>query len=401
MRKWNKIKFRKCPICNNDLVEFLHNQKFIIPNEYNLPNYYDLVSCKKCGFVYADTSADQNSYDKYYETLSKYESKVVGTGSGINGYDKKRLVDFSKMISEFFKDKSISILDVGCANGGLLKELQVIGFTNLIGMDPSNVCVNNVKKIGINAVKGNISQGNIGNSFNNYKYDLIIMTGVLEHIYDLEKAVGFISNNLKENGQVIIRVPDATKYSTRYIVPYYYFDIEHINHFSLNDINNLFKNNGFKRIAYGETGFFVSDKFKYPDIYSIFKKNNVGNISRIDYSNKSKKRISNFINKSKKDREILNNIEALYNNNEEILVWGAGMNTYRLLATSLLGKCNILSFIDNDTKKQGKLLNGIPIIPSNNIKNYKCKILLCSAFSNTKIQMQLEELGVRNNIISL
>jgi len=67
---------RACPICLNTSKGYvLHTQSFALPEGHLLSGArkYDVVSCSKCGFVYADTPVKQDAYDKYYTEMSKYE----------------------------------------------------------------------------------------------------------------------------------------------------------------------------------------------------------------------------------------------------------------------------------------------------------------------------------------
>ena len=57
---------RICPICKNKYGNKLKELHMMLPNEYGLPDAYDVVCCTKCGFVFADTSACQEDYNKYY-----------------------------------------------------------------------------------------------------------------------------------------------------------------------------------------------------------------------------------------------------------------------------------------------------------------------------------------------
>ena len=71
-----KCKARKCPICNSETVEFIREIKMTVPEEFRLPNGYDVVSCVECGFVYADTTATKEDYDHYYENCNWYGGDV-------------------------------------------------------------------------------------------------------------------------------------------------------------------------------------------------------------------------------------------------------------------------------------------------------------------------------------
>ena len=143
----NKKLLRRCPICDAAEGSILYTQKFIVPDDFILPKEYDVVVCGNCGFSFADTPSNQETYNKFYELQSKYESKVTGSGGGYSGYDLKRLNDTADYIEHDLQlDKNASIADIGCANGGLLKNLKNRGYKNLTGIDPSVICVQNVRE---------------------------------------------------------------------------------------------------------------------------------------------------------------------------------------------------------------------------------------------------------------
>ncbi|MEW6668827.1 MAG: class I SAM-dependent methyltransferase [Thermodesulfobacteriota bacterium] len=345
--------------------------------------------------------ATQSEYDTYYETHSIYQSNELGTGSGVGEFDKKRLSDFSLMISEHFRDRATTILDVGCANGGLLCELRTLGYTDITGMDPAEPCVRNVRNRGIKGIIGRIHpEGGCIQALTETRFDLIIMTGVLEHIRDLQGAVEFLTTNLRPDGCAFIRVPDATRYSSHYLLPYYYFDIEHINHFGHNDLLNLFCTQGFDLLASGAVDFSVSHQLSYPDIYAVFRRSPAANWG-IRYSGATKCSIIDFIHRSDADDYGMTSLKELYASQEAAVVWGAGMNTYRLLASSLLGKCNIAAFVDGEVGKQGQILMGKPIVPPEFLYDFKGPVLLCTAFYNDQIEQKLNHLRLPNRLIRL
>jgi SAM-dependent methyltransferase len=388
---------RKCPICSN-ISELICIQKFTLPENFILPKVYNIVGCKKCGFVYADSIVNQRYYDRYYEEQSKYESNIVGTGNGVSENDKKRLKNTAKVISQYVTDKQSKILDIGCANGGLLKELRELGYMSLTGMDPSPVCVQNVRNEGINAVQGSIFSRVEDIDFKGEKFELIILSNVLEHIYDINSAFRNVIEMLNDDGIIYIEGPDASRYPEYYIVPYYYFDIEHINHFTLNDINNLAFINSLNVIAHEEILYEVGNNLKYPSLYQILKRNKVNNVKNINYSSIGREKVKEFVHMSQNDKRFDEKINAYIKSQEEIVIWGAGMNTYRLLANTDLSKCNILAFIDNDCKKQGNILNSKGIYSSELLNDYKGTVLLCSAFNNEQIKNQLKRMNVKNKI---
>ena len=114
----------------------------------------------------------------------------------------------------------------------------MLGYQNLLGIDPANICVQNTRsQSSATAMVGSLSKipENIG------KFDLIILSHVLEHVQDLNQAIFEVSNLVSENGSVFVELPDATRYADHVVAPFQEFNTEHINHFSQIGLMNLMR----------------------------------------------------------------------------------------------------------------------------------------------------------------
>ena len=191
-----KLALRNCPICEEIYCKVLHTQKFVLPEGHPLAGGYDVVCCEHCGFVYADTVATQKDYECFYAKFSKYEDNKTSSGGGDTPWDAKRFEDTALHIGRFLPDTKSRILDIGCANGGLLKTLRKSGFENLCGIDPSPVCVANTQSSGIEAHTGSLFQIPDGLG----RFDFIILSHVLEHIRDLKAAIQAIGGLTRAGG---------------------------------------------------------------------------------------------------------------------------------------------------------------------------------------------------------
>jgi 2-polyprenyl-3-methyl-5-hydroxy-6-metoxy-1,4-benzoquinol methylase len=94
------------------------------------------------------------------------------------------------------------VLDVGCANGGLLTILYERGYKNLTGLDKSIFCVNHIKNInGIRAIHGGLFDLEFKEeAFSNEKFDVVILSHVLEHVLDIQLAFDFLERNCSKTG---------------------------------------------------------------------------------------------------------------------------------------------------------------------------------------------------------
>lgn len=395
---------RLCPICSYGVGAVLHNQRFFLPEEQHfLPDAYDIVACLKCGFVYADTSASQEDYDRYYQKFSKYEDKAVASGSGTTPWDAQRLEETANDIARFLPDISAAILDIGCANGGLLAALKNKNYHNLTGLDPSSACVSYIyKEYGIRAIVGGLFTLNLNSTDSSSlreKFDCVILSHVLEHIRDLQTTIKKLFFLIKIGGLLYIEVPDASRYSDYYIVPYYYFDQEHINHFDEHSLENLILQNGFERVFHNKKEIPFSEKKLYPVVYGFYRKVRSDICTQaIIPGFKARDNVSRYIERSRQaDRR--SELDELALSQEEIVVWGAGSFTFRLLESSPLGKCNITAFIDKDKKKQGLKLKNATIYPPTILKKHKCPVIVSSALFSDEIIKEIKGMGISNKII--
>lgn len=395
--KPEKSSIRHCPICGYEKAEILHTQNFLLTENHPLPKNYDVVCCKKCGFVYADTPASQNVYDYFYTEWSKYEDEKTSTGGGNSVYDAERLYETALTISERFPEKNISILDIGCGNGGLLENLKNFGFTDLTGYDPSLACVKHMSNKNIKAIQGSLFDIS---SLVNKDFDLVILSHVMEHICDIEKAKASISNRIKDKGYLYIETPDASMYSNNFILPYYYFDTEHINHFDEHFHEMLFSK-AFILKEYKKKNITVDCENHYPVVFSILQKNK----DKLIYHKNGQytvvsKSVNEFIEKSITYSEF-NIINRLNITQEPIAVFGAGNFTMRLLGNTNLANCNIRFFIDNDIKKHGRQLLGKKIEDISILNHFSGTVLLCVALHLSEIKEQIVKLGYKNNLVEI
>lgn len=389
----DKKLIRKCPICSNNFGKALYHQSFTVPENFPLPKEYDVVCCQKCGFVYADMRANQQDYSKYYQEFSKYEFSE----DAIRTTTKWNLSELTPL-SDYLHDKNASILDIGCANGELLVELKKLGYKNLNGLDPSIKCVQNVKNQNINAFQGELFS--IDSSIPDKKFDCIILSHVFEHIYDLQTATDNITNKLNERGILYIEVPDASRYTEYYIVPYHYFDCEHINHFDENSLSNLFLQKNLNLLNYAKKESHVSNKL-YPAVYTLHQKNTTSNFKVRDSTSNFKVRdsIISYVKKSR-GKDEWPEIDKIAASQQGIAVWGAGSYTMRLINNTSLGRCNVAFFIDKDGKKQGMKIKNIPILCSpDRLKTHNGPIVICSALYSDEILKEIKYMKINNHII--
>lgn len=391
---------RRCPICLCTQGEVLHHQEFVLPRGHLLSDGYDVVCCDECGFVFADTAINQDDYDRFYARQSKYEDQKTSSGAGLSWWDQQRLAETAKYIAACFEDPENSkMIDIGCANGGLLRELQQLGGKRLYGMDPSYSCVQNTRSLSIDAEAGSLFA--LPESLVQ-SYDCVILCHVLEHIYDLRRAVQQIDKLVAPQGLVYIEVPDAAHYAQLLVAPFQDFNTEHINHFDPTTLQNLFRLSGFETVDVQYKELLSSPSKPYPAVYAVFKKASQPLQPRITKSVSLREQMMAYIDRSQQMMARIDaGLRALLKVHPTIMVWGMGQLTMKLLADTALKDAQIAAFIDNNSINIGKTLGSVPVIGPGDIQGTDDPILIASLIHQEAIASQIKDLGLKNQVLYL
>jgi SAM-dependent methyltransferase len=392
---------RACPVCDARRVEVLHRQLFVTPEGCALPSAYDVVCCQECGMVYADTDACQEDYDTFYRDLSKYDTPGLSTGGGDTPLDRARLVETAEFLAAHFLDRSKPLLDVGCGNGGLLAALAELGFSDLAGLDPSPNCARNVETAGFRATVGSVfsAANEVTNLVGQSQY--VVLSHVLEHLCELKAGLANVASWVRPGGLIWVEVPDGSRYAEHAVVPFYYFDIEHINHFDEGSLSNLAASLGLGVVTTVKKTIAVSADVLYPAVGILLSvpegDRRPAVLRRTDGAMKS---VLEFVRLSHADDRWVQ-LGQLAAAGQEVAVWGAGSFAQRLMAASPLGQCDVVAFVDNDQSKQGTCLAGRPVHAPGWLKGFDGTIVVAAAIAADPILSEIQELGLSNRVVTV
>ena len=222
------------------------------PSSEKLPKYY------KSEDYISHTDTKRNLFEKVYHF--------------IRGISLKRKL---KLINSFSSEDK-KLLDVGCGTGDFLQIAQQNSWT-VSGIEPND----DARQIA--NVKTNDSVYNIEQllEFPKQSFDVISLWHVLEHLPNLEERVSILISLLKENGRLIIAVPNYKSYDAYYYKNFWAaFDVpRHLWHFSKESISKLFFKENMKVVETHPMKFdsyyvsLLSEKYKsgWMNIFNAFR----------------------------------------------------------------------------------------------------------------------------------
>jgi FlaA1/EpsC-like NDP-sugar epimerase len=238
---------------------------------------------------------------------------------------------------------------------------------------------------GVTSLSGSIS-GDLPGTLHSKKFDLVILSHVLEHILDVKKSLENIKKLIANDGLTYIEVPDTSRYTEFFKTPYHFFDLEHINHFTESSLTALLCMNDFEVVTVGSKNIAVSETESYPAIYGFFR---LG--SPIE-------KIRNYLDLSELKRSLIN-LDSYVKTQEPLAIWGMGSYAKQLLANTRLLDCNVIHLIDGDEKKWGALIAGIEVESPLVLENFTGDILITSALYADTITRKIKDMGLKNNIL--
>jgi 2-polyprenyl-3-methyl-5-hydroxy-6-metoxy-1,4-benzoquinol methylase len=242
-----------CPICgesNGTVIGVGEDYEY---GTFSGPFNYSL--CLKCKHMFL---ADIPEYDQFASLYpSSYYTNNPSSPLFLEGmiYSKKIEMDV-KRISAIMRGRRInSILDIGCGDCrrliGLKRMVNGVNRT-LYGLDIyfSEAVIKNAYENGVFLIQKNIANFDAGD----VKFDLVMMSQLIEHVYDPTAVMRNVRSMLNPGGLLVIETPnwnslDFQIFKKKYWGGYHF--PRHFNIFSLLSLKLLVEKGGFDVISHG------------------------------------------------------------------------------------------------------------------------------------------------------
>jgi len=264
------VKRDTCPICNGSQFEsFLTAVDYTVSHET-----FTIVKCSGCGFHFTNPIPAENEIGKYYKSESYVSHSSSSKGIINKIYLQVRKYTLKKKLKLIQKEaKGKALLDVGAGTGHFLNVCQLNGFESL-GLEPDEDA-RNFAKTNFNL---QLIPSQQLHNLPDKSRDVITMWHVLEHVYDLRNDLAKITSVLKDDGVLIVAVPNMNSYDAKHYKEFWAaYDLPiHLYHFTPNDIKNLFEQYNFqidKILPMKFDSFYVSmlsEKYKGGNLFKAF-----------------------------------------------------------------------------------------------------------------------------------
>ena len=345
---------RTCSCCNNKNEILIDTVKLSMVNDIKLNNSINIYYCQECNFYYSDSGNTQDDYNNYYKEFNNYKKGEIYS-------DKDERCNIY-LKNELQGQNVNSIIDYGSGNGKLKDMLSD---------------------------KYEIEEYDIGMEQPSKKYDCLILSHVLEHIYDIDKFIETISLNINDNGLLYIEIPNSEYYDKiTDICPLQEINIEHINFFSKYALNKLLIKHNYYTVSLIDDYFMIKD-YKYYVIRGIFSKNKQ-NTSFKNYLYNGTEQISKYSFTN------LNN----YNN---IYVYGCGQFLFKIF-DNICNNVNVINVIDDNPCYLNKKISNVVVINYemySEISNDGDVILLTSLIHDQTLKSKLQKINKNITILTV
>ena len=190
---------------------------------YKIRHLFNICRCKDCGVICLNPRMNEEGYEEYYRNyyFGNYFPKIETRKPYEEIKESSREVQIFSHLKEYVSHKS-KIVEIGCGEGKNLIVFFKQGFSHLTGLEPSPDCCRRLQ----NFYDIECINKSLANFDGEKKFDCVILSHMLEHFIEPDKALKKIRNMIKPHGIVYIRVPPLLKNNlAQFTIPHtFYFE---------------------------------------------------------------------------------------------------------------------------------------------------------------------------------
>jgi hypothetical protein len=301
--------------------------------------------CPKCGSVCQSPSV---SYD---DMMTSYSSIAVYTNPGRQGLPSSaKIRDLDEQIQ--FIRRGIgylpkSAMQIGSSDGYTLSRFRQAGVELVMGVEPGSSSVEIAKRLyDIDCIHGTAENFETDKDF-----ELILLTHVLEHIYEPQVTLDKCRKIQNTPGEKFIYVEVPLMATAASLCPGF-LTFEHVNYYTKENLICSLTQAGYWPVSVVEH--FNSNLSPIIGILASTREQHHYDVIKVDVQ-LNRTRLSEYLQKELSYwQNSVDRIKLSLQQSQRIFLWGAGIHTCQLLAnTDLLDHCRIFGLTDTSSLKWG------------------------------------------------
>ena len=194
---------RNCFYCNSKEFTGIFVNEAIPTVSRSESKQFGLVRCKNCGAIYVNPAPSRNTLISYYP-MDYYQDSILNNGLNkivSKFYGKKKFQGIFTNL-DLIKQNSRLVLEIGPGNGDNLQLFMQNGYT-AYAIEPNKKLADKLECLGISTINSFVNDGILMDN----KFDVIILSHVLEHEYDPKAILEFCNEHMKNPGFLYIEIP--------------------------------------------------------------------------------------------------------------------------------------------------------------------------------------------------
>ena len=238
------ITYTQCPGCFNTSI----NKVFRCKDYTVSKEQFDIWECANCTLRFTQNIPDESSIGKYYQSadyVSHSDTKEGVVNKLYHSIRNHTLKTKENLVKEATGKHQGSLLDIGAGTGAFANAMKQGGW-HVTGLEPDETA----RKNALSNYDLSLEDPAKLNQFPANTFDALTMWHVLEHVHDLHGYLQSFHKILKQDGKLIIAVPNYTsKDANTYREYWAAYDVpRHLYHFSPASMKVLLEAEGFKLV---------------------------------------------------------------------------------------------------------------------------------------------------------
>ncbi|MDA8792857.1 class I SAM-dependent methyltransferase [Bacteriovoracaceae bacterium] len=199
---------KSCPYCHgNNLKNYTKKREALV--------WVSLKQCQDCDFIFQSPRLSERGLEQYYKKDYRKMRRVPDFENNFSR-ELRKGQNYLNQIHPYISDfKNKKILEIGSARGGILKVFKDLG-ADVEGLEWDIACREFANKKGINTKVQ-------FNELNNSKFDLIILSHVLEHVDDYSSFLEEITGVMNDDSLIFISVPGRKTFERSIQIAHLYY----------------------------------------------------------------------------------------------------------------------------------------------------------------------------------